>query len=242
MVPAPVQAAAIAALVDDEHVVVQRDLYAHADEVLAPALTALGSASTTVRAGLYLWATRGEPCWDTVADLAARGILVTPGDFYGPAGARACPGGADRHRCARSSGAARRLDDRGRRARSVGAAPIRCDMSKTFGRAPRGTGRRSPLPGQVTRRTSVSEAALTYPGARLPLPEVPATIGESRLQHRPAAVDHRSCHPRPRVRQYRGVQLGDHLHRRGQGDPALSRLSRSSNWLSSPRSSRRPIC
>ncbi len=38
-------------------------------------------------AGLYLWATRGEPCWDTVRWFAERGILVTPGDFYGPAGA-----------------------------------------------------------------------------------------------------------------------------------------------------------
>ena len=38
-------------------------------------------------AGLYLWATRGEPCRDTVAWLAERGILVAPGDFYGPRGA-----------------------------------------------------------------------------------------------------------------------------------------------------------
>jgi len=39
-------------------------------------------------AGLYLWATRGEPCRDTVDWLAQRGILVAPGDFYGSAGAR----------------------------------------------------------------------------------------------------------------------------------------------------------
>ncbi len=38
-------------------------------------------------AGLYLWATRGEPCRDTVAWLAERGILVAPGEFYGPRGA-----------------------------------------------------------------------------------------------------------------------------------------------------------
>ena len=38
--------------------------------------------------GLYLWATRGEPCQDSVAWLAARGILVAPGDFYGPRGAQ----------------------------------------------------------------------------------------------------------------------------------------------------------
>ena len=40
------------------------------------------------QAGLYLWATRDEPCWDTVAWLAERGILVAPGAFYGRAGQR----------------------------------------------------------------------------------------------------------------------------------------------------------
>ena len=54
-------------------------------------LTALGLAGVSVEhseAGLYLWATRGEPCWETVAWFADRGILVAPGDFYGAAGAR----------------------------------------------------------------------------------------------------------------------------------------------------------
>ena len=46
------------------------------------------SGSTTREAALYLWATRDEPCWDTVGRLADLGILVAPGDFYGPAGAR----------------------------------------------------------------------------------------------------------------------------------------------------------
>ena len=39
-------------------------------------------------ASLYLWATRDEPCRDTVGWLAERGILVAPGDFYGAAGDR----------------------------------------------------------------------------------------------------------------------------------------------------------
>jgi aspartate/methionine/tyrosine aminotransferase len=39
-------------------------------------------------AGLYLWATRGEYCRDTVDWFAHRGVLVAPGEFYGPAGAR----------------------------------------------------------------------------------------------------------------------------------------------------------
>ena len=88
MVPAPVQAAAIAALNDDAHVVAQRALYAARREVLAPALIRAGFRIDDSEAGLYLWATRAEPCWQTVADLAARGVLVTPGDFYGPAGAQ----------------------------------------------------------------------------------------------------------------------------------------------------------
>ena len=38
--------------------------------------------------GLYLWATRGEDGRATVDALAARGVLVAPGDFYGPRGAK----------------------------------------------------------------------------------------------------------------------------------------------------------
>jgi aspartate/methionine/tyrosine aminotransferase len=37
-------------------------------------------------AGLYLWATRGESALETVEWSASRGILVTPGYFYGKAG------------------------------------------------------------------------------------------------------------------------------------------------------------
>ena len=56
--------------------------------MLRSALTAAGFRIDHSEAGLYLWATRDEPCWDTVAWFAERGILVTPGDFYGPAGER----------------------------------------------------------------------------------------------------------------------------------------------------------
>lgn len=87
MVPAPVQHAAAVALGDDAHVAVQRERYRARREVLASALRSAGFAIDHGEAGLYLWATRGEPCWDTVAWFAERGILVTPGDFYGTAGA-----------------------------------------------------------------------------------------------------------------------------------------------------------
>lgn len=86
MVPAPIQAAAIAALGDDAHVGVQRGRYEARRAALIPALIDAGFRIDHSVAGLYLWATRGEPCWDTVAALAEVGVLVTPGDFYGVRG------------------------------------------------------------------------------------------------------------------------------------------------------------
>ncbi|MDI3403544.1 bifunctional succinyldiaminopimelate transaminase/glutamate-prephenate aminotransferase [Streptomyces cavernicola] len=86
MTPAPVQAATIAALSDDAHVTEQRARYAARRTALREALLAHGFRIEHSEASLYLWATRGEDCWSTVAHLAELGILVAPGDFYGPAG------------------------------------------------------------------------------------------------------------------------------------------------------------
>ncbi|HEY0226870.1 MAG TPA: succinyldiaminopimelate transaminase, partial [Mycobacterium sp.] len=88
IVPTPVQAAMVAALDDDDHEKMQRERYARRREGLAPALRSAGFAIDHSEGGLYLWASRGEACRDSVAWLAARGILVAPGDFYGPGGAR----------------------------------------------------------------------------------------------------------------------------------------------------------
>jgi succinyldiaminopimelate transaminase len=88
IVPAPVQAAMIAALGDQEHVAEQRERYARRRAALRSAFEGAGFRIEYSEASLYLWATRDEPCWDTVADLSKRGILVAPGDFYGPAGER----------------------------------------------------------------------------------------------------------------------------------------------------------
>jgi succinyldiaminopimelate transaminase len=88
IVPAPVQAAMVAALGDEEHVADQRRRYAARREVLRAALTRAGFTIEHSEAGLYLWATRGEDCWATVESLAALGVLVAPGAFYGPAGQR----------------------------------------------------------------------------------------------------------------------------------------------------------
>jgi succinyldiaminopimelate transaminase len=87
MVPTPVQAAMVAALDDDEHEREQRERYARRREVLLAAFRSAGFTVDHSEAGLYLWATRGEPCRDTLAWLAQRGILVAPGEFYGPRGA-----------------------------------------------------------------------------------------------------------------------------------------------------------
>ncbi|WP_431995838.1 bifunctional succinyldiaminopimelate transaminase/glutamate-prephenate aminotransferase [Streptomyces griseoflavus] len=87
MTSAPTQAAVVAALSDDEHVRVQRERYAARRTALRAALLAHGFRIEHSEASLYLWATRDESCWTTVAHLADLGILVAPGDFYGPAGA-----------------------------------------------------------------------------------------------------------------------------------------------------------
>jgi succinyldiaminopimelate transaminase len=88
MVPTPVQAAMVAALDEDAHERVQRERYERRRAALLPALRAAGFAVDHSEAGLYLWATRDEPCQDSVAWLAGRGVLVAPGDFYGPGGSR----------------------------------------------------------------------------------------------------------------------------------------------------------
>lgn len=88
MVPTPVQAAMVAALADDAHERVQRERYEGRRAALLPALRSAGFTVDHSEAGLYLWATREEPCRDSVTWLATRGILVAPGEFYGPAGAR----------------------------------------------------------------------------------------------------------------------------------------------------------
>jgi succinyldiaminopimelate transaminase len=88
MTSAPTQAAVVAALGDDEHVRVQHERYAARRTALREALLGHGFRIEHSEASLYLWATRDESCWDTVAHLAELGVLVAPGDFYGPAGDR----------------------------------------------------------------------------------------------------------------------------------------------------------
>jgi succinyldiaminopimelate transaminase len=89
IVPAPVQAAMTAALHDDIHAEQQRARYAARRARLGPALEAAGWRIEHSAAGLYLWAAHpAYDCRGSVQALASAGILVAPGEFYGPAGAR----------------------------------------------------------------------------------------------------------------------------------------------------------
>lgn len=87
IVPAPVQAAMAAALDDDAHVEVQKRIYGERRDLLMPALEAAGWRIEHSHGGLYLWAAHPlHDCWSAVDRLSKDGVLVAPGDFYGPAG------------------------------------------------------------------------------------------------------------------------------------------------------------
>lgn len=86
--PGPQQRAMIATLNDDAHVEEQHARYAARRRALKAALEGSGFTIDHSEASLYLWSTRRESCWDTVAWFAERGILVAPGDFYGTAGSQ----------------------------------------------------------------------------------------------------------------------------------------------------------
>jgi succinyldiaminopimelate transaminase len=86
--PGPVQAATVAALGDDAHVAEQKERYRARRDALRTAVEKAGFRVDHSEAGLYLWVTRDEACWDTVSWLAERGVLAAPGAFYGEAGAR----------------------------------------------------------------------------------------------------------------------------------------------------------
>ena len=83
MNPGPIQSAMGAALVEDGHEILQKQLYCHRRDLLKAALLQAGFDIEYSDGGLYLWATQGRDGRETVAELAGKGILVAPGDFYG---------------------------------------------------------------------------------------------------------------------------------------------------------------
>jgi succinyldiaminopimelate transaminase len=86
--PGPLQVAMAAGFSDTAHAKEQHGRYAARRAALRSAVEAAGFRTDHSEGSLFLWATRDEPCWESVSWLADRGILVAPGDFYGVAGAR----------------------------------------------------------------------------------------------------------------------------------------------------------
>jgi aspartate/methionine/tyrosine aminotransferase len=96
MVPGPVQAGAVAAYGDDEHVIDQRTRYWERLVFLSGVLAESGVPSPVPAGGFYLWvpvpdafvgATAGG-AWALAETLAMEGgLLTSPGDLYGPDGA-----------------------------------------------------------------------------------------------------------------------------------------------------------
>lgn len=89
MVPGPAQLAAVAALSDAGHVAEQRARYRRRLSSLRELLAGLGSDAELPAGGFYLWApSPGGDDWAWVEALAATGgLLASPGELYGPAGA-----------------------------------------------------------------------------------------------------------------------------------------------------------
>ena len=89
MVPGPVQAAAIAAWGDDAHVEEQRARYARRLDAVRAALALVGVEAPAPQGAFYLWAPAPDgDAWALTHRLAEQGgVLVSPGEFYGPLGA-----------------------------------------------------------------------------------------------------------------------------------------------------------
>lgn len=89
MVPGPVQAAAVVAFGDDHHVDAQREIYWRRLNVMADVLRSCGWDVDLPGGGFYLWVRAADgDAWAMVDHLATKGgALVSPGEFYGEAGA-----------------------------------------------------------------------------------------------------------------------------------------------------------
>lgn len=89
MVATPAQAAAVAALGDDDHVEVQRKRYEERRALAIERLEAVGLSHAGGEMLFYLWLRdeAGSDGWVIAERLAHAGLLVSPGDFYGAAGA-----------------------------------------------------------------------------------------------------------------------------------------------------------
>ncbi|MGO9028463.1 MAG: aminotransferase class I/II-fold pyridoxal phosphate-dependent enzyme [Acidimicrobiales bacterium] len=91
MVPGPVQAGAVVAFDDDRHVDEQRRRYRERLGYLRSVLGRAGLTCDPPRGGFYLWVPVPDAAvgggWGLTETLAVEGgLLVSPGEFYGPGG------------------------------------------------------------------------------------------------------------------------------------------------------------
>jgi len=81
-----VQRAAAAALADEEHVELVREVYRRKRESLLPVLAAKGLRHAGGEATFFLWLAVDEPSEPFARRLLEHGLLVAPGAFFGPEG------------------------------------------------------------------------------------------------------------------------------------------------------------
>ncbi len=79
-----VQRASVVAWSDERHVAETRDRYRAKRDVLMPVIAAKGWEIVASESTMYLWVVAPE---DTVDRLLERGVVVSPGTFFGPSGA-----------------------------------------------------------------------------------------------------------------------------------------------------------
>jgi succinyldiaminopimelate transaminase len=89
MTPGPTQAAAIAALGDQHHVEQQRDRYWHRLQAMSDVVQEMGLDAPLPGGGFYLWVPAPDgDAWALTNRFAEQlGLIVSPGEFYGPDGA-----------------------------------------------------------------------------------------------------------------------------------------------------------
>ena len=88
MVPGAAQRAGVVALEDQAHAVAQRERYRERLARLQEIMALAGAPAPAPEGGIYLWAPAPDgDAWGLTARLASEaGMIVSPGEFYGPAG------------------------------------------------------------------------------------------------------------------------------------------------------------
>jgi len=83
-----VQRASVAAWSDEEHVERTREIYRRKRDALLPTLTTKGIRVAGSEATMYLWleTPAGEGAEELAGRLLERGLIVSPGTFFGPSG------------------------------------------------------------------------------------------------------------------------------------------------------------